>query len=265
MVYRRTMEREVLAENLELPMKTVKIPMEKLSGSCICGWSAVDYIIEGDHIILSIPEGENITLASYNYNKFIEHHNLEILEYCSEYFGKLPRKVICKSDIKDDLGLYKKMEIYDIFGTLISAKKISEKYDVYVCNLQYAMMYLLVRVFSSTNPQIIFTAEEQYIRCRQLVIDGENPSIHVYGKYNFTNSYLNSMKISKERIYTIKAKQLQPSNMYPKPPQCINDKSFDTETSEYFMTDERKMKSFIEWTLDPYPGYSINSQKGNSS
>jgi hypothetical protein len=257
--YQRSVDRENMAKHLEIPMQTVKVPMEKLRGSCICGWAAIDYKIDEDNIILSIPTDESITVASYDYKQFIKNHKIEVIEYRSEYFGKLPRRAICATDIEDIKGQNKKMEIYDIFGILVSAKKISEKYDLWVCNLQWVMLYLLIRIFSSKDPKIIFTSEEQYVRCRYLVIAGDYPSVEVYGKYNFTHKDLNSTKIQKERIYSIKSKQLQPLNMYPTPPECTNNGKFDPETSEYFMNDARKMESLIDWTLDPYPEYNIRS------
>jgi hypothetical protein len=259
--YHRSSEREHIAKTLELPMQTVKIPMAEISGSCICGWSAIDYEIDGDNITLSIPTDEPVTVASYNYNQFIEKHELDVLEYYSEYFGKLPRKVICKSTFVDTNGRTKKLEVYDIFGILISANQISEKHDVWVCNIQWVMLYLLVRIFSSGDPKIIFTSEEQYVRCRQLVTSGEYPSIDVYGEHNFTHTSINSMKKHKEKVYSIKSKQLQPVSMYPKHPICTNDKTFDSETSEYFMTDARRLESFITWEMDPYPEYNTKSSK----
>lgn len=259
--YQRTSERELLAKTMEITMQTVKVPLAEISGSCISGWGAIDYKLEEEYITLSIPIGEPVTVASHNYAKFLEKHNLEVSDYYSEYFGSMPRRVLCSSSLKDSTGRNKSIEIYDIFGLLVSSKQISKKYDVWVCNLQWVMVYLLVKIFSSENPKIKFTAEEQYLRCRQLVLDGEHPSIEVYGSDNFTHSRLNSMKRDKEKIYNIKAAQLQPGNMYPKPPECLNNKDFDPETSEYFMTDARKMDGFIEWTLDPYPEFTNKSRR----
>jgi hypothetical protein len=257
--YRRTVERENLAKTLEIENQSVTVPLEKISGSLICGWAAIDYKVDGDNVILSIPIGESINVASCDYIQFLKKHGLDVIEYRSEYLGKLPRCVTCMSDIKDSGGVFKKIEISDIYGVLVSAKLISKKHNVWVCNLQYTMMYLLVRIFSSSNPSIVFTAEEQYLRCRNLIMSGAYPSIDVYGECNFTHSYLNSIKKSKEIIYSIKAKQLQPVNMYPKPPACINNKEFNPECSEYFMTDAKTMESFMKWTVNPYPEYTNKS------
>jgi hypothetical protein len=257
--YQRTSERELLSKTLEIPLSTVKIPLGSISGSCIGGWSSINYTLEDEHIILYIPTGEPITLLSYDYKGFVKEHNLEVSEYFSEYFGSMPRRVICPTDIKDSKGRNKKIEVYDVFGLLISAKQINEKYDIWVCNIQWSMAYLMVKIFNSLDPKIVFTAEEQYLLCRQIVTDGEYPSIDVYGKYNITHSRLNTMKRDKEMIYGIKALQLQPEKMYPKQPACINNKKFDPETSEYFMTDARKLDGFIEWTTNPYPEYTNKS------
>lgn len=255
--YTRSPNRMQAAKELEIPLERVKVPMAQLSGGCLCGWGGVDYKIEGDYVSLLIPKGEPITVAAYDYKEFIDKHALTDIEYYSEYFGKIPRSIICPSKIPG-----RKLEIYDVFGIKISAKKISEKHDVYVCNIQWCMCYLLVKIFSSKDKTVVFTAEEQYVRCRQIVAGGEFPTIEVYGKYNFTHAFLNKRKKDKEKIYQIRAKNMQPPNMYPKPPECVNDKSFDPETSEYFKTDKRKLDYFTEWTIDPYPEYTTNSVKG---
>jgi hypothetical protein len=259
--YKRTSDRERMSAELEIPMQTVRVPLSLLSGSCISGWGAVEYKLDNDHIILSIPVGENISVATYDYKGFIEKHNLEIIEYQSEYFGKLPRKVVCSTPVKDMFGRNKKIDVFDIFGMLLSAKRISKEHDVWVCNLQWVMLYLLIRIFSSDSKKIVFTAEEQYVKCKYLVIGGEPPSIEVYGKHNFSLSTLVSIRKDKEKIYRIKSKQIQPSNFYLSPLNCNINKSFDYESSEYFTTDARKLNGFNEKSIDPYPEYNSNSVK----
>lgn len=256
--YIRTPDREKLAKYLELPLRTVRVRLADIGGSCISGWGGVDYKIDtdGEYVDLLIPEGEPITLASDDYKSFVSRHGLTSPEYYSEYFGKIPRSLVCSSKQLDTKGLSVRTEIYDTFGMKVAAKKISEKHDVYVCNLQWSMLYLLIKVFSSHSPSIVFTAEEQYLRCRQLVEDGMVPSIEVYGQHNFTHAYLNRLKKDKEKIYSIKADNLQPSNAYPRPPGCTTDKEFDPEQSEYFKTDNRRLPNFVEWTLDPYPSFN---------
>lgn len=257
--YVRSSTRELLAKTLEIPSNIVKIPLKQLSGSCINGWGAVNYKMDGDNILLSIPDGEHISVASFDYIQFIKTHGLEITDYFSEYFGKTPRRVVCKTDILDTYGRKKHIEIYDIKGILIGAKQICEKNDVWVCNVQWVMLYLLVRIFSSDDPKIVFTAEERYVYCRDLVMQGENPSIVVYGTLNFTSTYIAHLKKSKETLYNIKSVKLLPSNAYPKLPLCDVSEKFDQESSEYFMIDGRRLDSFNEYILNPYPEYSTQS------
>jgi hypothetical protein len=258
--YIRSNAREKMAKSMEIPLRKIKIGLEHVSGGCLSGWAAIDYELVGDdHINLFIPEGQPVTVASDDYKSFIEEHKLTDVEYYSEYFGKLPRRVMCSS------SAVKKMEILDTYGTKLSAKKISDKHNVYVCNIQWAMLYMMVRIVNDPSPKIRFTAEEQYIRCRRLVMDGEVPSIDVYGGHNFSHSFLNRRKKDKERIYNIKAPQIQPANMFPKQPACANDKTFDPETSEYFKIDNRKLDSLVPWTIDPYPEYGITKTKGGGS
>lgn len=255
--YIRSPSREIKAKKLELKMLDVEVPMKNISNSCLCGWGSINYTIKKDSIILKIPEGEPISVATECYKNFINEHNLKNPKYYSEYFGKIPRKVICNSSVKN-----RDIEIYDTFGIKISAKKISEKYNLYVCNVQWCMVYLLVKIFSSPSKSVVFNAEEQYLECRRLVTEGNDyPSIEVYGNYNFTHSFLNKRKKDKEKIYQIKAVNLQPSNMFPKLPDCLGYKKFEPEKSEYFKTDMRLLDKFTDWVLNPYPEYTRNSVK----
>lgn len=259
--YNRTDERSKMAKVMEIPHRVVTIPLEKFKDACICGWGAIDYVISPDSTItLKIPYGEPISLASYDYKKFISDQKLEVISYHSEYFGKLPRKVLCKTDIVDKKMKRQKMEIFDTFGFLLGSKKISDKHNVYVCNIQWSMLYLLINIISNDSPKIVFTAEEAYIRCRELVMNGDVPSITVYGTGNFSQSYLVSLKKNKATIYRIRdLPTIQPKSAYPKVPACSITTDFDPETSEYFMIDGREMTSLPDVLTDPFPEFTTSS------
>ena len=262
--YVRPYLREIAAKSLELPTSILKIKLSDISNSCICGWGAIDYVVsdDGEYISMFIPEGELLSVASDDYKQFIIDNGLTNVTYYSEYFGKMPRRVVCSSNIKNHTtGNIIKIEVFDTYGTKISAKKISDRYASYVCNTQWSMAYLLVKIFIGASPAIVFTAEERYLRCRRLVIEGDYPSIDVYGTHSFTHSFLNRRKTDKARIYNIKSLDMQPKNMFPKYPLCMNDKSFDHTSSEYFKTDNRLLDEFHEWTLDPFPDYTTTSIK----
>lgn len=260
--YTRTPEREANAY-LELKLEHIELKFESIKNGCVCGWGAVGYEIDEkkDSIIMKIPKEEYISIASYDYKTFVKDNAYEIKHYYSEYFGQLPRYITCETQFRDSARNNKILQIFDTYGMLIGAKKISDKYNVFVCNIQWAMSYLLNRVSQQITPEISFTAEERYVYCRDLVKNGNKPTIEVYGTDNFTPAYVNMIKRNTEIIYNIKAEQVHPPSIYPKPPDCSYNKSFDPEKSEYFMIDGRQLKSFMPVNLNPYPEYTTTSVK----
>ena len=248
--YTRTAERELMAKTLEMELEEIEVKFSDIKDGCICGWGGIDYKIKKDNIVLKIPKDEFISIASYDYKSFVKNNNLTIDEHYSEYFGQIPRYVTCESNIKG-----RSFQIFDVRGILLSANQISKKYNVYICNIQWCMSYLMNRIFRQDNKKIVFTAEERYLFCRDLVKQGEVPDILVYGTENYTPAYVNMIKTNKEKIYNIKGTRLQPYNVYPKHPDCVTDKEFDIESSQYFMIDGRRLDSFLEMTLNPYPDY----------
>jgi hypothetical protein len=250
---RRSLAREQLAAQYELPMVTYQIPLDALRGSCICGWGAINWTLEGNlrTIDVQIPDGEPLTLACDDYKTFIAEHGLTNLRYFAEYFGKIPRRIVADMKIiNPHTGRPYVVEIYDTYGMKISASPL-EGGQVWMAGMQFTMLYLLIKVFSHSNPHIRFTAEEQYLRCREFLMGDldHGPSIEVYGTANFTHSHLNARRLARERIYGIKSqKQLQPLSTYPRPPACHDSKPpFDPTTSPYFKTDNSQLESFVEF------------------
>ena len=253
--YVRSNAREQKAREFELPMQSISLPLSAFDGGILCGWGAIDYEIDGDLIKLQIPQGEPISVASDDYKSFMAHHKLTNPIYYAEYFGKTTRRVVCQSSlINPHTGEPFQFEIFDTFGVKIGLfVGVGGRADNRVCNLQFVMLYLLVKIFTSPDARIVFTAEEQYVRCRVLVMAGSTPSAEVYGRYNYTHSFLNSRRMMREKIYGIKPDSsvppLQPKNMFPRiSTGCeVARGNFDPEKSEYFMTDGRQLQGFVEW------------------
>jgi hypothetical protein len=252
--YIRPISREMKSRKLEIPLVAVYVDMKNIRNSCVCGWGGADYKIEKNKLGLSIPHGQPVSVASDDIKEFISDNKLTNVEYYSEYFGKLPRYILA-THAKID----RKIQVFDTYGIKLSARKLSEEHNVYMCSIQWVMLFMLVQIFSNPSKKIIFTAEEQYLRCRQLVASGDYPIIEVYGKHNLSLAFLNKIKKDKEMTYRIRAPRLQPMNMKPKLPGCINDKTFDPKTSPYFEVDGAKVNGFIEWTDNPYPEYTKHS------
>jgi hypothetical protein len=256
-----TSDRQKRVREYEIKIVEHRVHLKYLKGSCITGWGAIDYKIDGDHIVMNIPAGEPLSIQSDDYESYLKEHKLIDVQYYSEYFGKTPRKILARfpNPTKDSPD---HIEIYDTYGLKVSAEVVHQSLDVYMGNIQWVMMFLIVRMFDQSTIALQTTAEGQYLRCRQLVKDGRIPSISVYGRANFSPSFVNTRKIHKERTYNIKAPALQPGRMYPKKPNCINDKTFDTEASWYFFIDSRKLDKFESMALDPYPHYNRSSTRG---
>jgi hypothetical protein len=238
-------------------MQVIKIPVALLEGVCLSGWSRIGYSIDKDVLTVTVPIGEPITILSDDYETFIKRCNIKDVKYYSEYIGRLPRRV--RGSIKIDRKYYP-LEVFDTHGSLISAKKLKGT-GVYVCNIQNVMLYMLVTMFEASTPELKTFASVQYIKCRELVKGGEVPYVEAYGRHNFTHSFINSRKRTKGSIYNIKAPSIQPSPMYPRAPACVNNKTFDYTSSEYFKTGYSQLKEFQKMELDPYPEYGVDSVK----
>lgn len=263
--YIRTVRREQLARKLELTTREVKIELKKIKNICISGWGSTDYKINDKYIILQIPIGEHVSVSSYDWKSFIDNNNIKVINYYSEYIGKYPRRIICDYNLVNNDGDKIYLEIFDTFGMLLSSKCIHKKYNIYICNLQWTMLYLLTRIFNSNSDKIRFTAEETYMRCRYIVSKRESPSIEIYGKYNITDASLNKKKLSKQQIYGIKSTNLQPPRLYLKFPECKIYKEFKyLDDNPFFIIDNRKVEEFKQRVVNPYPEYTNSSIKGGT-
>ncbi len=197
------------------------IPLNEIKGTCLCGWSRD--VRDGKVTAF----GDRISIATDDYLKCIDENKMQIVSYHSEYFGKLPRYVLCKS--RSNVLV----EVFDVAGKLISASQVDKKNNVWLCNVQWSMVYSLVRGRIGNS----------YVRYVEYTESGEMPSIEVYGKENFTHAYINAIKKMKERVYSISAPQMQPPNFHPRK-NCAITKSFDHTTSEYFKTDGGEVDHF---------------------
>lgn len=254
-VIKRSPGRDIMSLKLEIPLSTIRIKLKDIKDLCIVGWCSIDYIIEGEYIIFNIPSEEPLSFASQNY----ENH-LNILtdyKFYNGYGDKLPRHILGNSSISD---IKKKIELFDISGLKLSATKISEKYNIYVCNIQWSMLYLMIKILYNKNKRVVFTAEEQYLYCRQLVkVNDErhhNPNTDMYGNINPTFTHIISLKKYKEQIYQIKTILQQPGNIKYTKGCDISKYSFDYNTSPYYQEDMREVAGFIKYNIDSYPDYT---------
>ena len=255
---RRTISREKAAKKLLLSITTVHIDISMLDNSIISGWGSASYIIKGDTVTIRLPKGEPLSLASHDYSSYITKNNLRIKSLHCEYVGKLPQYIRCYSDIKDEDGDVIDIEIFDVYGLLISAEKINEEHNLWVCCIQWSMLYLMVKIFSSDDKKIIFTAEEWYAECRQIVADGKCPSPVVCGTYNYSRDFIYALNKSKAFLYSIPMENKRPNNRYPVLPLCEITDKYDPSIIKI---DGSRVSALIDYNVDPYPGFTTSTVK----
>ena len=245
-----------------IPLIKTHIPFDKIKGGCIAGWCGVNYTITDTGIDTYIPKGEHVTIYSNDYKKFIKVNKLKPLRYYAEYIGKLPRRVICESEIVDITGKKLTIEVYDVYGVLVAAVCVNKLTQTYLAGLQTVMVYLLCKMFSTSLPVLSELAKKQYLETYKKVSAGEFPIIEVYGDVSIPHSYFNYVKTLKESIFGIPTERVQPDVLYMRH-GCKHDKSFDYSKSEYFMTDGMEIKEFLDLTLNPHESYSLDNPQGS--
>lgn len=247
-------------------VNTIKFLTSKLKGSCLCGWGSVGYSLEGKFILLKIPSGEPVTVACDDLSMW----DMESEMY-EDLFDKIPRKKVIRDisfllsdggEIVDELGKSVSpsdhyLEVLDTSDRKISATVFG---STYICNLQYSMLYLMVKVFMyDGGSEIKQMAKEIYLICRDLVFRGEYPSIETYGRFNVPITLFNSRSKTKEQIYKIKPdmKLQQPNNYYPARNRARV--KFDYAGKEFFKIGGERTNKFIEHTDNPYPEFTTSS------
>lgn len=241
-----------MRDTLFISTRTVTIPLSFLRNACIGGWISIDYKITDKDIIVTLPSSQRLTIISYDYKQFIKDNNLKIISYISSFAEKLPRSVVCSSPFENDI------EIYDTFNSMISAHQIHKKLNIWVCDLQWTMIFLLVnRVMG--DPRLIFTSEEYYLRCRELVTNGEIMKLSVYGIHNKSFPFLNTLKTDKAYIYNIKNKNIKPPPVNLNYPDCNIDVDFNISNIYQYSIGGEEVESFCNWELEPFPDYAPES------
>ena len=250
--------KELKSTKKEVKLTIITVDIAFLENAIISGWGSVSYSINGNNVIINIPKGESLSLASHDYKAYIEKNNLVIKSLHCQYVGKLPQYVKCNSDIKDSDGDTVDIEIFDIYGLLLSATKINDTYNVWVCCMQWSMLYLLIKTHISDDEDIINIAKKMYIECIKKVIDGNCPSPIVCGTHNYSRDFIQSLNRTKALIYNIPIENKRPSNKYPLPPLCEITERYDTILDRI---DGGVVNKLIEYNVNPYADFTILSIK----
>lgn len=239
-------QRKQLAKKMALPLEKIIIDTKDFKDCCFSGWGAVDYEYNNDKLILHIPRGEPVSICAYNIKDFLKDKDASNAKYYNSYVGKLPMSV---------KFIYKgiNIEVFDTTGWKLSAHTLSKKHNVWMCNLQWCMLYFLWKVSNTQIPSIKFMAEEFYIKCRYKIMEDDSlgPSVEVYGDVEVSLDTINAKRREYNNIYNIK-EVLQPPRAYPKLPQCLINATFNYNESPYFGTDGEEIdkKTFEKQLLD---------------
>ena len=116
----------------------------------------------------------------------------------------------------------------------------------------------MVKIFSSDDKKIIFTAEEWYAECRQIVADGKCPSPVVCGTYNYSRDFIYALNKSKAFLYSIPMENKRPNNRYPVLPLCEITDKYDPSIIKI---DGSRVSELIDYNVDPYPGFTTSTVK----
>ena len=238
-------QRNQLAKKMTLRLDKIIIDPKDFKNCCFAGWGALDYKYDGK-LILHIPQGEPVTIATYNIKEFLKNKDTSEAKYYNSYFGKIPIRI---NFIFKGINI----EVLDVAGWKLSASPLSKKYNVWMCNLQWVMLYLMWKVYITHSPSIKFMAEEFYIKCRYKIMEDEKwgPSVEVYGEKELSQDTMNGRRREYNNIYNVK-EILQPPRAYPKFPNCIINETFNYDESPYFGTDGKEIdkKTFEQKSLD---------------
>ncbi len=255
----------IKCESTNCSVKMIRILLDKelLAGDCLAGWCAISYWKSSSQRSLSdqmnvsefeIPEGESIQVFTDNFAKYVSRADIadsNSIGYFEAIMGHLPRHV--KLTIAGQ-----KYEVFDSFGTLLSAEKIPEAKQgqsaMYVSNIQHCMLWLIENIYISArgaSDQLKSFCHKEYSECTKLVTSGDRPgllpSINVFGSANLDESYLIGRRKFVARLSGTKLHEKDViDGVYPAEPKCSSKISFDYDKSPYFAISGAKCGAFVK-------------------
>lgn len=160
----------------------------------------------------------------------------------NQYFDHVPPRI----SFEDDNGITH--EMLNTHGLKLGAH-YDKNLGIYICNLQYVMVYLLSYTVYDMDPNLVDFAKLCYLECRDIINSSYTlpsleqtrlflPTIVTYG--NEIESP--STDIYNERFMAKLNKQPDdqtnaPKPGYPKYPKCMITADFDVTKSKYFQID----------------------------
>ena len=174
--------------NYEKPeYKPVTFKLSTLKGYCLFGYSILDYTMDEVSITFKSPK------ISFCYDDELK----EVGDTYNSYLGKIPKKKIVKIDNKV-------VEVYNTKDILISATLLNEKYNIWISDFQYPMMYSLL----DDDKQ---RGKSYYLRFYELAKAQGAPKITTYGRTNVSSGMYNARHRIRDSI---------PENFHPKGNIC---------------------------------------------
>ena len=220
------------------------------------------FIIKNNKCNFLIPE--NIPITFINGNNKIDEIEKDINKLYKikkiEIFNKL-------LEVKPISKLYhidnKNIEIYDLTGKLLSCNLFNINHtDIIVSNYNYLLSYFLMNYYfyNQYNYLQYYTSLLNIIEIAKILneykeinteLNNYNFSISTYGKYNYNESFYYFINNFNYLIENNKNSPDKPGKIYTQFPECVVDKEFDINSSQYFEIDG-KINANIESTNNIY-------------
>lgn len=223
----------------------VKIDSKLLNGSCLAGWAAFSYWKTKNMDVVAIPVGEPIHILTDDYSKFVTMGTP--IKYTEGRMGNIVRSMSIVINNQ-------KYEIFDNLGDQVSAEKIDK---MYVVNIQHVMQFLLAKIYLYLDSSVHLKSlcKKLYVECANMIKNSDEPgiipSINVFGKFNWHESYIINRHEFAAKLNNIKlSRPDRPKNMYPAQPKCATDVDFDYKKSHYFAISGNVIDPFIPKTIE---------------
>lgn len=246
-------------------MRSQRIILDKklLNGDCLAGWCALSYwkttacsanTNDSFPSELDVPHGQSIQVFTDDFAKYVgmadRGESMEI-QYFEAVMGHLPRHV--KLTIAGQ-----KYEVFDNYGTLLSAEKvINGDIVIYVANVQHCMLWLIENIYigaRGANSELKAFCHNEYEKCTIMVASGTQPgilpSINVFGSANLDESYLIGRRKFVARLTGSKIVEKDViDGVYPHVPKCSADIEFVYKKSPYFAISGARTDPFVKYEV----------------
>jgi hypothetical protein len=209
-------------------------------------------------LTVEMPGDVPFTIYTDDFNKICGDLKITEKKYYSPFLDKLPRHIEGKVDDHT-------YEIFDNRGKLISAH-----FDqCWFSNIQTVMCYLLTKYIMDNLERHLFL----YLELQSILFWAANkygsdgkydkylPTVEVYGRYNWSESYMISLEDILVLFKFMDRKTITPKNLYPEPGKPLNESvfEFNPEETHIYKFDGAECDTFEELMLPDGDGVEADT------